>query len=153
MGIERSEIAAEGTIKAEMHKTPTTECVQQLFDARCLCEVPALLILHEIAGRSVETGPQRVRVLNLKSIAIIVLDGFSHFRIGKRIFTNFALFSQHWRERCVDASAIQKFATIRSKRYATKELHRIAALAKCNQSVAFCRRGFLCVDLAVTTEF
>jgi hypothetical protein len=50
MGIERPGIAAEGTIKAEMHKTPTTECVQQLFDARRLRTGSALLILHGIAG-------------------------------------------------------------------------------------------------------
>ena len=36
MGMERSEIAAEGTIKEGLHKTPTTECVPQLFDARRL---------------------------------------------------------------------------------------------------------------------
>jgi hypothetical protein len=34
MGMERSTIAAEGTIKAGLHKTPTTESVRQLFDAR-----------------------------------------------------------------------------------------------------------------------
>jgi hypothetical protein len=34
--MERSEIAAGGTIKKGLHKTPTTECVPQLFVARRL---------------------------------------------------------------------------------------------------------------------
>jgi hypothetical protein len=46
--IARSKIAAGGTIKEGLHKTPTTECVPQLFDARRLCLGAALLILHEI---------------------------------------------------------------------------------------------------------
>jgi hypothetical protein len=49
MTMERSEIAAGGTIKKGLHKTPTTECVPQLFDARRLESGSALLILHEIA--------------------------------------------------------------------------------------------------------
>jgi hypothetical protein len=40
MGMERSEIAAEGTIKEELHKTPTTAFMPQLFIARCLQEEP-----------------------------------------------------------------------------------------------------------------
>jgi hypothetical protein len=48
MGMERSEIAAGGTIKRGLHKTPTTEFVPQLFDARCHLSGFALLILHEI---------------------------------------------------------------------------------------------------------
>jgi hypothetical protein len=48
MGMERSRIAAEGTIKAGLHKTPTTECVQQLFDADTDYQVTAILILHEV---------------------------------------------------------------------------------------------------------
>jgi hypothetical protein len=32
--MERSGIAAEGTIKAGLHKTPTTEYAPQLFDAQ-----------------------------------------------------------------------------------------------------------------------
>jgi hypothetical protein len=51
MGMERSEIAAEGTIKAGLHKTPTTEYVQQLFDARRLQSGTALLILHGIGEK------------------------------------------------------------------------------------------------------
>jgi hypothetical protein len=36
MGMKRSEIAAGGTIKRGLHKTPTTVLVPQLFDARLL---------------------------------------------------------------------------------------------------------------------
>jgi hypothetical protein len=50
MGMERSRIAAEGTIKAGLHKTPTTECLQQLFDAGADYQVTAILILHELSG-------------------------------------------------------------------------------------------------------
>jgi len=51
MGMERSEITAEGTIKAELHKTPTTEYVPQLFDARRLRSGSAHTILHAITRR------------------------------------------------------------------------------------------------------
>jgi hypothetical protein len=49
-GMERSEIAAEGTIKKGLHKTPTTEFVPQLFDASCHPSGFAVLILHESQG-------------------------------------------------------------------------------------------------------
>ena len=59
-GMERSEIAAEGTIKKGLHKTPTTVFEPQLFDARFLLRGTALLILYEISGISVQcvTDPQ-----------------------------------------------------------------------------------------------
>jgi hypothetical protein len=50
MGMERSGIAAGGTIKKELHKTPTTVFVPQLFDARLLLRGTARLILHEISS-------------------------------------------------------------------------------------------------------
>jgi hypothetical protein len=48
MGMERSGIATEETIKGGLHKTPTTEYVPQLFDAQEPLPSPAVLILHEI---------------------------------------------------------------------------------------------------------
>ena len=56
MTMERSEIAAGRTIKKGLHKTPTTECVPQVFDARRLDSGSALLILHEIADGGCLTG-------------------------------------------------------------------------------------------------
>jgi hypothetical protein len=56
MGMERSEIAAGGTIKKGLHKTPTTEYLPQLFDARCHLSGFAISILHEIWGRSLKAG-------------------------------------------------------------------------------------------------
>ena len=52
MGIERSGIAAGGTIKKGLHKTPTTVFVPQLFDARFLLRGTALLILHDVSNES-----------------------------------------------------------------------------------------------------
>ena len=54
MGMERSWIAGEGTIKKGLHKTPTTVFEPQLFDARFLLRDTALLILYEIASNSVQ---------------------------------------------------------------------------------------------------
>jgi hypothetical protein len=54
MGIVRSRIAAGGTIKEGLHKTPTTVCVPQLFDAQHLSSSAAQLILHEIPEKPVE---------------------------------------------------------------------------------------------------
>jgi len=47
MGMERSGIAAGGTIKKGLHKTPTTVFVPQLFDARFLLRATALPILYD----------------------------------------------------------------------------------------------------------
>ncbi|MGC1422507.1 MAG: hypothetical protein WA354_22420 [Terracidiphilus sp.] len=60
MEMERSEIAAEGTIKAGLHKTPTTECVPQLFDARRRLSGAALSILHELRDGCGFEGSKRV---------------------------------------------------------------------------------------------
>jgi hypothetical protein len=53
MGMERSGIAAGGTIKEGLHKTPTTVFTPQLFDARFLLRDTALLILHALSGAAV----------------------------------------------------------------------------------------------------
>ena len=58
MGMERSGIAAGGTIKKGLHKTPTTVFVPQLFDARRLLRGTAQLILHENIGRNGVEGEQ-----------------------------------------------------------------------------------------------
>ena len=59
--MERSGIAAEGTIKRGLHKTPTTVFVPQLFDARRLPLGTALLILHELSdGEGVDVSGRRI---------------------------------------------------------------------------------------------
>ena len=54
MGIERSGIAAGGTIKEGLHKTPTTVFVPQLFDARFLLRDTAQLILHGLSSERMQ---------------------------------------------------------------------------------------------------
>jgi hypothetical protein len=56
MRIERSEIAAGGTIKKGLHKTPTTVFAPQLFDARRVLSNTALLILHELSAGAVRNA-------------------------------------------------------------------------------------------------
>ena len=75
MGMERSEITAEGTIKAGLHKTPTTEYVPQLFDARRLRSGSAHIILHAMMGSGRRVGVEKACVLIIKPIVIIGLEG------------------------------------------------------------------------------